>query len=207
MTPIYHITHIGNLSLIVEQDGLWCDTERLKRNLSVTGIAYQHIKDRRARKRIRVAAGGTLADYVPFYFGPRSPMLYAIHQGHVSGYEGGQQRVLHLVSSAERAVELDTAWCFTDGHAEMGPTLFFDDWSNKDRVDWELTQSEWWYDDAEHPDRRRRRQAEFLVHRVFPWSAIESVGICDEAIAAEVEAVLEGATHRPAIRVQPDWYY
>lgn len=104
-------------------------------------------------------------------------------------------------------MEWDTAWCFTDGHAEMGPTLFFDDWSNRDRVDWELMQAKWWRDTAEFPDRKRQRQAEFLVHRFFPWSAIESVGVCDEAIAAEVEVLLEGATHRPAIRVQPDWYF
>lgn len=91
--------------------------------------------------------------------------------------------------------------------AEMGPTLFFDDWSKKDRVDWGLTQSAWWYDDADHPDRKRRRQAEFLVHRFFPWSAIDSVGVYDEAIAKEVAAALAAATHRPAIRVQPDWYY
>jgi hypothetical protein len=207
LTPIYHITHLGNLPLIFEQNGLWCDSERLTRNLNVTGIAHQHIKDRRAKKRVPVAATGAVADYVPFYFGPRSPMLCAIHHGKVEGCEGGQQRVLHLVSNVEAAMALDTPWCFTDGQAEMGPTLFYDDWAEKDRVDWQLMQATWWNDTAEFPDRSRRRQAEFLVHRFFPWSAIEFVGVYDKAIAVEVEAVLEAATHRPTIRVQPDWYY
>ena len=173
----------------------------------MTGIAHQHIKDRRAKKDVPVAARGAVADYVPFYFGPRSPMLCAFYHGSVEGYEGGQERVVHLVSKVETAMELDSPWCFTDGQAEMGPTLFFDRWSDKDRVDWSLMQAKWWNDTKEFPDRSRRRKAEFLVHRFFPWIAIESVGVCDETIAGEVEAVLEGAAHRPAIHVRPDWYY
>ena len=207
VTNIFHITHVDNLAAIVAEGGLWSDREAADRGLAQVGIAHQHIKERRARKRVHVAARGSVADYVPFYFGPRSPMLYAVHQGQVEGYEGGQRRVLHLVSSAERAMELDAAWCFTDGHAEMKPTLFFDDWSEMDRVDWALMQSEWWCDDAENPDRKRQRQAEFLVHTFFPWSAIESVGVYDEAIAREVRDAAAAATHRPAIRVRLDWYY
>ncbi len=44
---------------------------------------------------------GTLDDHVPFYFAPRSPMLYSIHGGYVEGYVVGQRSVIHLVSSAE----------------------------------------------------------------------------------------------------------
>lgn len=83
------------------------------------GIAHQHIKDRRARKAVTVAAGGTLADYVPFYFAPRSPMLFTITKGNVEGYTGGQGQVVHLASTVEAACGLGSPWCFTDGHADM----------------------------------------------------------------------------------------
>lgn len=80
MTDIYHITHISNLPSIIQHGGLYCDNLIPQRNLHPQGIAHQHIKERRARRIVNVAAGGTLADYVPFYFAPRSPMLYAAPQ-------------------------------------------------------------------------------------------------------------------------------
>ena len=69
-------------------------------------------------RKVRTAAKGTLADYVPFYFAPRSPMLYTIHGGNVAGYTEGQKPVVHLVSSVDAAVALGKPWCFTDGHAD-----------------------------------------------------------------------------------------
>jgi len=76
----------------------------LGQGLESVGIAYQHIKDRRARKRVPAGPGGTVADYVPFYFAPRSPMLYAITRGLVPGYDGGQSSVVHLVTSTDAVV-------------------------------------------------------------------------------------------------------
>ena len=52
-----------------------------------------------------------------------------------------------------------------------------------------------------------RRQAEFLVREFFPWTAIEQIGAISREMAREVEAALVRAGHRPAIVVQPDWYY
>src|SRR4029079_3294236 len=99
MTLIYHITHVRNLPSILEQGGLWCDGEAARQDLCATEIAHDHIKQRRARMPVTVGPGGSLADYVPFYFAPRSPMLYAIHQGGVDFYSEGQEEVLHLVGS------------------------------------------------------------------------------------------------------------
>jgi hypothetical protein len=32
--PIYHITHIDNLSLILKETGLWSDAQRIERGLT-----------------------------------------------------------------------------------------------------------------------------------------------------------------------------
>ena len=80
MTAIYHITHLRNLQNILRDGGLWCDHIVEERNLAHVSIAYQHIKDRRARKQVPCGPGGTVSDYVPFYFAPRSPMLYVINR-------------------------------------------------------------------------------------------------------------------------------
>jgi hypothetical protein len=207
MTPIYHITHVTNLARIVAAGGLWCDEERVKRGFQCVGIAHQHIKERRAKRAVPVAPGGTLANYVPFYFAPRSPMLYTIHRGNVTGYSGGQSQIVHLVSSVEAAVGLGQKWAFTDGHAEMAFSTFYDRVESLDEVNWEVMRSEYWNDTPDSPDRKRQRQAEFLVHASFPWAAFHEIGVRDTSIAEQVGLALAAAKHLPAVNVRPDWYY
>lgn len=208
MTPIYHITHISNLAGIMKAGALWCDSGRVEQGFPIVGIAHQNIKARRAKRLVPLAAKGTVADYVPFYFAPRSPMLYAIDRGAVEGYGGGQAAVLHLVSAAETASSIGRAWCFTDGHAEMGMTAFCGDLSKLcELVDFDVMASQYWNDTPEHPDRKRLRQAEFLVHERFPWEYVQEIGVYDAATRARVTGLLAMAKHRPPVRVRADWYY
>lgn len=164
MTLIYHITHLRNLSSILEQEGLWCDGEAAARGVCKTDIAHDHIKQRRARQPVPLGAGGFLADYVPFYFAPRSPMLYAIHQRMIDSYGEGQEEVLHLISSVETVVEKGLRFVFTDGHAVMALSSFYENPTDLSAIDWPLMRSKFWFDTDEAPDRKRRRQAELLVH-------------------------------------------
>ena len=170
-TSIFHITHIDNLEAILAAGGLYCDRTRQTEAIACRGIAHQHIKDRRAARRVPLAPGGTLSDYVPFYFGPRSPMLYAIDSGVVSNYRDGQRPIVHLVSSAEAAAAaLDCV--FTDGHAEMAFSAFHADVRKlSEVVDLPLMQADWWNDTLDHPDRKRRRQAEIPSARVLSLEA------------------------------------
>jgi hypothetical protein len=210
MTALYHITHAQNLRGIIAAGGLWCDATRAARvaaGAQVVGIAHQHIKDRRAQKAVIVAAGGTLANYVPFYFAPRSPMLYTISRGNVEGYTGGQEQVVHLVSTVERACGLGAPWCFTDGHADMELSRQYANLTDLANIDWELMKGQYWNDTLQDGDRKRRRQAEFLVHGMFPWTAVEEIGVMSERMAAAVRANIAGAGHLPRVVVRADWYY
>ena len=70
-------------------------TNSLRRQrINYVDIAYQGIQDRRATTRVPCGAEGVLHDYVPFYFAPRSPMLYTIHKGNVESYREGQAPVI-----------------------------------------------------------------------------------------------------------------
>lgn len=207
MTPIYHITHGRNLAAIIAAGGLWCDAQIAARGLTPLGIAHQHIKERRRRRVVPCAAGGTLADYVPFYFAPRSPMLYAIHSGHVEGYDGGQAGVLHLVAEAETVAESGCVWAFTEGHAEIALTKFFTDLDFLSAVDWAIMKEIYWHDTDEDGDRKRRRQAEFLVHQFCAWELITEIGVINRQVADRVRAILEPAAHQPAVTVRRNWYY
>jgi hypothetical protein len=208
MTPIYHITHVANLPSIIADGGLWCDRLRATRAAGAVSIAHQHIKERRSKRRVPVAAGGTLADYVPFYFAPCSPMLFTISRGNVQGYTEGQRPIVHLVSTVETTVALNTPWTFTDGHAEMMISQFFTDLGQlSEAIDWKVMRSQYWNDTREDNDRKRRRQAEFLVHEFFPWSAIRRIGVRDNTIQRRVDLALSSVDLRPEVVVEPDWYY
>ncbi len=80
------MTHIEHLPRIIGKGGLVCDAEAARQNLCSKSIAYGSIKERRAITPVqnlrgeKIAAGGVLADYVPFDFCNRSPMLGAVHK-------------------------------------------------------------------------------------------------------------------------------
>ncbi|GIK09061.1 MAG TPA: DUF4433 domain-containing protein [Anaerolineales bacterium] len=207
MTDIFHITHIRNLQNIINDGGLWCDRVVSQRNLAHVSIAHQHIKDRRAQKNVPIPPHGVVADYVPFYFAPRSPMLYSISRGNVEGYQGGQSEVLHLVSSAEAVLQSGLPFVFTDGHAEMSISHFYQDLQDLDKVDWNIMRATIWRDTNEDGDRKRRRQAEFLVHEFFPFSLFERIGVATQTMAKKTAVLLAELEEKPLIEVQPTWYY
>jgi hypothetical protein len=207
VTAIYHITHISNLPRILAEGGLWCDSEVERRGLAAQCIAHAHIKERRKAKQVPCGPGGVLADYVPFYFAPRSPMLYSIHTGYVQGYDGGQQAILHLVSSAEAIRAAGLEYVFTDGHAPMALSKFFDDLADLKKVDWSVMPLKWWDTTPQQPDRKRRRQAEFLVRQFVPLDCFTAIGTCTKASADDTLAALAELDGAPSVRVHRDWYY
>jgi hypothetical protein len=201
--PIYHITPVEHLPKIIEEGGLRCDVDAQK--VATVNIAHKNIKARRLKKTVPVGRGGVVADYVPFYFAPRSPMLYAINQGKVEGYTAGQAPIVYLCSSTEAVEEAGLKWVFTEGHAAMDYTDFFDDFKNLDKIDWKLMESRYWFDTDDYPDRCRCRQAEFLVHKFFPWTLVLEIGVCNTATAQKVQGILNA--NKPPVTVRQGWYY
>jgi hypothetical protein len=207
VTAIYHITHIRNLPGILAEGGLWCDAEAERRGLAHQVVGHAHIKERRKWKQVTCGPRGVLADYVPFYFAPRSPMLYSIHTGFVQGYDGTQEEILHLVSSAEGIRDAGLRFVFTDGHAPMALSKQFDDLAHLDKVDWSVMPLTWWNDTPEFPDRKRKRQAEFLVRRFVPFERITAIGVCTNGTAGAARGELVGRNGAPVVSVHRDWYY
>lgn len=207
MPAIYHITHIRNLPLILQYGCLWCDNEKAARQLNPVGIAHEHIKRRRAARNVPSSHGGTLADYVPFYFAPRSPMLYTIHRGNVEDYREGQGPVLHLVSSTERVIENGLPFTFTNGHAEMLTSSFFEDPTDLDKVDWQIMKATFWNDTSDDGTRKWRRQAEFLVYNHFPVKFIAGIGVFSKQVADSVKQILAETGHQIQVAERRNWYY
>jgi len=193
---------------MAQHGGLWSDLQCQSRGVNGRTIGYDHIKQRRMEHQVPKPPGGSLGDYVPFYFAPRSPMLYTIHRRNTV-FQGGQEPVVHLVSSVEAVTAhiLPLAWMFTDGHAVIDLSEYYADISDLDKVDWDIMTAKYWHDTLEDGDRVRRRQAEFLVHQFFPWGLISEVAVIDSKAQAHVRAILADVTNVPNVVVKRDWYY
>ena len=204
---LYHITHLDNLPGILRAGCLHCYRLMNDGGLHPVNIAYPGIQDRRATTAVPIGPGGVLHDYVPFYFAPRSPMLYALHKNQVEDYRGGQTPIVHLVTSVTRLAETGHQFVYSDGHATMAFSRFFTDVGDLDQIDWPVMQAQYWNDTPEDPDRKRRRQAEFLVYNRVDWSAMIGIGVFDARVEARVNAILAEHNISAPVRVRRQWYY
>lgn len=60
-----------------------------------------------------------MADYVPFYFAPRSPMLFRIHKSGVATYDGDQSDLVYLCTTTQRLDQLGLPVIVTDRNAAV----------------------------------------------------------------------------------------
>lgn len=83
-THIYRLVHIDNLHVYLKRGGIHAPSRVPEDGLIYRPIHSEVIQSRRGIKPVEVGAGGTIRDYVSFYFGYRSPMLLVLENGGVS---------------------------------------------------------------------------------------------------------------------------
>jgi hypothetical protein len=203
MHPIYRIIHIENLPKLLEWGCDWSPNRATSQGLQKKSIHHKDIMDKRQHAAVRVPPGGVVADYVPFYFGPKSPMLYAIKQGKVEGYQG-QREILYLVTHAEEVETAKLPFAFTDGHAIISYVNHYNQLADLSKLDWNAIQAQYWNDFV---DGRCRRQAEFLIKDRFPLDLLREIGVMDEAARQTASELVEQTAFRPLIQVHREWYF
>ncbi|MBW0103663.1 DUF4433 domain-containing protein [Pseudonocardia sp. KRD-291] len=166
------------------------------------------IKHTRRSLHVTCGARGHPCDYVPFYFAPKSPMLYKIAVGGVPHYQDGQDPLVYLSSTIGAVVDAGLPWVFSDGNCGAQLTEYFEDLAELDAaVDWPLQAAKMWNSTAEDPTRATRRAAEFLVHQRLPWPLVRQLVVRNETTASLVRAYLTAAGHQQPVIVRPTWYY
>ena len=134
-TLIYHITDMENLPDILAAGGLRSDVAMAQHN--PVAIGYGHIKQRRMEKiRVDCCDGRFVGEFVPFYFCPRSPMLYTVNLGNTGRPAGCQQTILHLVSTLTAGISQNRPWAISDGNAGAFHAAFSTDLLALDGLDW-----------------------------------------------------------------------
>lgn len=204
---LYHITHLENLASILQKGELMAHSKVNAGQLNYNDIAHHDIQSRRSTTSIDIAPYGILHDYVPFYFAPRSPMLYTIKNGNVKGFYGDQSDIIYLISDVEQIVQSGRKFVFTDGHAIMALTEFYNDLSYLNKIDWEVMKSKYWFDTDDFPDRKRRRQAEFLVKGSLPLKHFLGIGVYNDQVKQKVNEILDAYNTEMEVRVRPSFYY
>lgn len=210
---LYHIVHMDRLSSIMEDGHLWSDAEVRRRESPGTTVGMMDIKNRRLGMPISSRPGLMVGQCVPFYFCPRSVMLYLLARGNHEGvtYRGGQERIVHLVADLNRVVEWaeenNVRWAFTLSNAASS---YFEDRADLGQlheIDWEAVSASRWSGNGISRSVKEGKQAEFLVERSFPWELFLGIGVHSQVIGEQVTRLIAGHEHRPAIRVKRGWYY
>jgi hypothetical protein len=199
-TLIYHITDVENLPGIVADGRIWSDAVMNQRNPTIIG--YNHIKERRL-KEIRVACceDRFVGEFVPFYFCPRSPMLFTTNRGNTGRPPGCQRTIVHLVSSIDVVVGVGQPWAVADGNAGAFHTSFSSSIDAIRALDWEAIRATDWR------GKTHEKSAECLVLESFPWEGVQAIGCYNAAISLRVQDLLKTAKHRPPVSVERSWYY
>lgn len=206
---LFHFTHVGNVAALLAEGRLLADAAVTERgDLLRVEVGQRGIKERRRGLAVPSGPGGHVCDYVPFYFAPRSPMLYVIEQGQVEAYQQGQEPIAYLVSRVDRIQATGRPIVFSDRNCAVATARFSDDLSQlDDLVDWPVMQDPMWNDTAEHPDRKQRRMAEMLVHRELPVTALLGLAVMNGARREEVAQVVREAGADLPVHVRRGWYY
>lgn len=204
---LYHITDYRNLASILKNGALCAHSQVTANDLSYADIAHNSIQNRRSMTRVEVSPNGMLHDYVPLYFAARSPMLFTISKGNVENYSGSQSDIIYLVTRTDIIEKSGKKYVFTDGHAIMAYTEFYNDLKHLDKIDWGVMESKYWADSEEDPDRRRRRQAEFLIHTKVELELFLGIGVYNDRMKEKVENILEAHDIEMLVAVRPEFYY
>ncbi len=208
-TPIYRIVHLDNLPIYLRRSGMHAPNYWPDDGLKWKTNHNQEVQSKRALRPVECGPRGKLHDYVAFYFGPRSVMLYQLHTGWVPGYVEGQAPMVYLVSTAQAVKKRELGFVFSNAHGLAAITDWYDDLRDLGEVPWDMVYAKWWKDTADDPDRQRRKQAEFLVHRLCPWVLVQMIGVISEDRKRQVEKLLAKyrRAHQPVVEVHRDWYY
>lgn len=205
---IYHIVHYDRLQSIIKKSGLLCDNKIKNFVKSGTSIGMGHIKKRRTTERKVEPFNLYISDFVPFYFCPRSIMLYVIYKANSGDleYKGGQEPIIHLetncLDTISWAEKNDLKWSFTKSNASAEYTTdFYVNTSDLKEIDWDAIRRTKWVQCKEE------KQAEFLVEKFFSWELIQRIGVHSTKVKNEVERIMKEAKYKPCVEIKRNWYY
>jgi len=203
---LFRITHIANLPWLLA-NGLHCANGAVA-DPDFVAIGNPDLIGKRAGRPVPHPPGGTLADYVPFYFTPKSPMLLNIRTGYAGLTRRPNEEIVILVSSCQAMSDHQVSMLYTDRHAYVSTARWTAEPRDlRDMLDWDILRRHDFARSDQYPDKVERYQAEALAHRHVPPAALIGIGCVSQAVRSAVEA--QAISNPRALRavVRPEWYF
>ena len=211
---IYHIVHINRLNSILTDGYLYCDVEINKRQNKGPMIGISQIKERRLIKNLSSFPGLTVGQCVPFYFSPRSIMLYVIKMANHPDlkYLNGQDDIVHLefnlLNVLNWANKNGLRTCYTTSNAGSNYFEDFSDFSTiMKKIDWNAINARQWSGNGIDKTISENKQAEFLIENKIPIDLIDFIGVKNLQNINKVNTILEKHNFTVSVREKADWYY
>jgi hypothetical protein len=164
------MTHIQNIPHVLEY-GI---THRNSPNANpkYISIGDDSLIETRDKKKVWVNNGENfsfehkqimLGDFIPFYFGPRMPMLYVIQKGFLGVKRQHPENIVYCVCRLKSIIDDELDFYFTDGHAIDSFSSCYNSTmiENIDTiVDFKAVKAKDW---TVARDIKRKMEAEFLI--------------------------------------------
>jgi len=201
-TWIYHITDAANLPSIIQQGGLYSDVAIKNNGGPLSDIGYSHIKARRSTEiKVNCCDNRFVGEFVPFYYSPRSVMLFTVNRGLTGKPKGHQSEIIHLVSNVSTAIKVGNPWAISDGNAGSNSAIFNQNVEFLGDLNWEAINAKYWSEVT------FEKQAEFLVANFYPFSSIMGIGCYNDEMTQRVQSMLNTTGRSLPVVTKPDWYY
>jgi hypothetical protein len=202
---IFRIVHRDNVPWILEH-GMYCRNARTQ-DPNYRTIGNPDLIDKRRRRAVPIPPGGTLSDYIPFYFTPFTPMLLNIKTGY-----GGVKKLLNedvviFVSSLPALSQKGVPFLFTDCHAYLVNANFYDDLEDLGRLDWRILQNRDFKRDPDDPGKMERYQAEALVHNHIPVESFIGLACYTDRVYGQVEELVNNHGLELQVVKRTGWYF
>lgn len=193
--PASHMTHLSNLASIVEAGGL--SSYNRMRGSSYFNLANEDVQAGRASIEI-TATGRPLHDYVPLYFGFKTPMV-AVNQTH-------NESLLFLRFPLD-LLELGGV-VITDGNARSRETQFrkYTEIQDLELIDVRAVHTVK-YAGSGNEQLRRRKQAEVLIPDFLALKWLRDVICLNEAVRAQALDIFAKSGIKMSVIVNPGWYF
>lgn len=211
---IYHIIHVERLDSVLKDGFLYCDAEICQRQNAGPTIGISNIKERRMSTKLSSFPDLTVGQCVPFYFAPRSVMLYVIKCGNHPdlAYSNGQDDIIHLEFDLQKVLNWahnnNLRVCYTTSNAG---SRYFEDYADfskiNDNVDWAAVNATQWSGPGIDESVKENKQAEFLIENRIPIELLELVGVYNLQNYSKVNTILSKYNFSVQVKQKRDWYY
>jgi len=197
----FRITHIDNIPYI-EKYGLVRADSPL-RNPNYVSIGDTKVIEVRSQRTVKEYI---LSEFIPFYLGPRSPMLYVIQNGYNGVQRVAAEQIVYCVIRIDDIINSSKDCVFTDGHALSALTNFYEkeqlvQISKIVRFD-DVYSSQW---NLENDlDLKRRKEAELLIRNDLEPQFVRGYVVYNVAAKQRLENF---GIDEKKIVINPNYYF